>query len=134
MKHSSALVTGTTSGLGYAAPGFMLATAGYRQVIVTGAQVGPDPANGCSLFAVETKKKIFTPPGAGSGPRRPAVQSALGPGAWSSAVSRSISCCSMQGWSHLRSARLTAGGVEASQAPLIGHHQLTVGLLRGPTC
>ena len=25
---------------------------------------------------------------------------------------------------------LTAAGVEASQAPLIGHHQLTVGLLR----
>ena len=28
---------------------------------------------------------------------------------------------------------ITAAGVEASQAPLIGHHQLTVGLLRA-TC
>jgi hypothetical protein len=25
---------------------------------------------------------------------------------------------------------ITAAGIEASQAPLIGHHQLTVGLLR----
>ena len=36
MEHSIALVTGTTSGLGYAAAS-MLATKGYRQVIVTGA-------------------------------------------------------------------------------------------------
>ena len=35
MEHSIALVTGTTSGLGYAAAS-MLATNGYRQVIVTG--------------------------------------------------------------------------------------------------
>ena len=35
MEHSIALVTGTTSGLGYAAAS-MLATKGYRQVIVTG--------------------------------------------------------------------------------------------------
>ncbi len=35
MEHSIALVTGTTSGLGYAAS--LLAAKGYRQVIVTGA-------------------------------------------------------------------------------------------------
>ncbi len=35
MEHSIALVTGTTSGLGYAAAS-MLATKGYLQVIVTG--------------------------------------------------------------------------------------------------
>ncbi len=28
---------------------------------------------------------------------------------------------------------ITAAGVEASQAPLIGHHQLTVGLLHSPS-
>ncbi len=36
----------------------------------------------------------------------------------------------MQGWFLARARVLTAAGVEASQAPLIGHHQLTVGLLR----
>ena len=35
MEHSIALVTGTTSGLGYAAA-MLLANKGYRQVIVTG--------------------------------------------------------------------------------------------------
>ena len=35
MKHSIALVTGTTSGVGYEAA-CLLATNGYRQVIVTG--------------------------------------------------------------------------------------------------
>ena len=35
MKHSFALVTGTTSGLGYAAAR-LLAIGGYRQIIVTG--------------------------------------------------------------------------------------------------
>ena len=36
----------------------------------------------------------------------------------------------MPGWSQVKKRVLTAAGVEASQAPLIGHHQLTVGLLR----
>ena len=36
----------------------------------------------------------------------------------------------MQGWSPFKKRVLTAAGIEASQAPLIGHHQLTVGLLR----
>ena len=36
----------------------------------------------------------------------------------------------MQGWFPLSSACSLAAGIEASQAPLIGHHQLTVGLLR----
>ena len=35
MDHSNALVTGPTSGLGYAAAS-LLAAKGYRQVIVTG--------------------------------------------------------------------------------------------------
>jgi hypothetical protein len=36
----------------------------------------------------------------------------------------------MQGWIGGKKRVLTAAGIEASQAPLIGHHQLTVGLLR----
>ena len=35
----------------------------------------------------------------------------------------------MQGWFPTKKRVITAAGVEASQAPLIGHHQLTVGLL-----
>ena len=38
MKHSFALVTGTTSGLGYAAAS-LLATKGYREVIITGRRL-----------------------------------------------------------------------------------------------
>jgi NAD(P)-dependent dehydrogenase (short-subunit alcohol dehydrogenase family) len=40
MEHSIALVIGTTSGLGYAAAR-LLATKGYRQVIVTGRSLAP---------------------------------------------------------------------------------------------
>ena len=40
MEHSIALVSGTTSGLGYAAAR-MLAIEGYRQVIVTGRSLAP---------------------------------------------------------------------------------------------
>ena len=47
MKHSIALVTGTTSGLGYAAAS-MLAIKGYRQVIVTGRSLARVQENGRS--------------------------------------------------------------------------------------
>ena len=48
----------------------------------------------------------------------------------SSNVGQSISCCSMLELVPGKSRVITEAGVEASQAPLIGHHQLTVGLLR----
>ena len=59
MEHSIALVTGTTSGLGYAAAS-MLATKGYRQVIVTGRSLARVQETAAQL-AAETKKQVFTP-------------------------------------------------------------------------
>ena len=59
MKHSIALVTGTTSGLGYAAAS-MLAAEGYRQVIVTGRSLARVQETAAQL-AAETKTKVFTP-------------------------------------------------------------------------
>src|SRR4051812_1650436 len=59
MEHSIALVTGTTSGLGYAAAA-LLATKGYRQVIVTGRSLARVKETAAQL-AAETKTQIFTP-------------------------------------------------------------------------
>ena len=59
MEHSIALVTGTTSGLGYAAAS-MLATKGHRQVIVTGRSLGRAQETATQL-AAETKIQVFTP-------------------------------------------------------------------------
>ena len=59
MEHSIALITGTTSGLGYAAAS-MLAAKGYRQVIVTGRSLARVQQTAAQL-AAETKKQVFTP-------------------------------------------------------------------------
>jgi NAD(P)-dependent dehydrogenase (short-subunit alcohol dehydrogenase family) len=125
MKHSFALVTGTTSGLGYAAAG-LLAAKDYKQVIVTGRRLGAAQQTAAQL-AAETKKKIFTPleldldsPSS--------VQSAL-----NELVKRGQPIDFLllnAGLVPFKKRALTAEGIEASQAPLIGHHQLTVGLLR----
>ena len=60
MEYSIALVTGTTSGLGYAAAS-MLATKGYRQ----GHRNRPLPAGRvqetAAQLAAETKTQVFTP-------------------------------------------------------------------------
>ena len=124
MKNSFALVTGTTSGLGYAAAG-LLAVKDYRQVFVTGRRLAQVQQTAARL-AAETKKKIFTPleldldsPAS--------VQSAVGE---LTKRGQHIDFLLLNaGLVPFKKRALTAEGIEASQAPLIGHHQLTVGLL-----
>ena len=124
MKHSFALVTGATSGLGYAAAR-LLAAKGYREVMVTGRSLARVQETATQL-AAETKTRIFTPLELDL--NAPAsVQAAL-----ASLVKRErpIDFLLLNAGMVPGKARvLTAAGVEASQAPLIGHHQLTVGLL-----
>ena len=125
MKHSFALVTGTTSGLGYAAAS-LLATKGYRQVIVTGRRLAQVQKTAAQLAAETKKTQVFTPleldldsPSS--------VQSAL-----DELVKRGQPIDFLllnAGLVPFKQRVLTAAGVESSQAPLVGHHQLTVGLL-----
>ena len=125
MEHSIALVTGATSGLGYAAAR-LLAAKGYREVIVTGRSLARIQETAAQL-AAETKTKIFTPLELDL--NAPAsVQSAL---AALVKRGRPIDFLLLNaGLVPTKKRVITAAGVEASQAPLIGHHQLTVGLLR----
>src|SRR5271154_1136866 len=125
MEHSIALVTGATSGLGYAAAS-MLATKGYRQVIVTGRSLALIQETAAQL-AAETKTQVFTPLELDLNAPS-SVQSAL-----SELVKRGRPIDFLllnAGLVPFKKRVLTAAGVEAAQAPLIGHHQLTVGLLR----
>ena len=125
MEHSIALVTGTTSGLGYAAAR-MLAAEGCRQVIVTGRSLARVQETAAQL-AAETKTQVFTPLELDLDAPT-SVQSAL---AELVKRGRPIDFLLLNaGMVPGKKRVLTAAGIEASQAPLIGHHQLTVGLLR----
>ncbi len=125
MEHSIAIVTGTTSGLGYAAAS-MLAIKGYRQVIVTGRSLARVQETAAQL-AAETKTQVFTPLELDLNAPT-SVQSAL---AELVKRGRPIDFLLLNaGMVGGKARMLTAAGVEAAQAPLIGHHQLTVGLLR----
>src|SRR5271157_1787704 len=125
MEHSIALVTGTTSGLGHAAAR-TLAAEGWREIIVTGRSLARAQETAAQL-AAETKIQVFTPleleldtPAS--------VQSAL---AALVKRDRPIDFLLLNAGMVGGKARvITAAGVEAAQAPLIGHHELTVGLLR----
>jgi NAD(P)-dependent dehydrogenase (short-subunit alcohol dehydrogenase family) len=125
MKHSIALVTGTTSGLGHAAA-HLLAADGYREVIITGRSLARIKETAAEL-AAETKKQVFTPLQLDLDAPF-SVQSAL-----AQLVKRGqpIDFLLLNAGMVPGKARvITATGVEAAQAPLIAHHELTVGLLR----
>jgi len=124
MKHSIALVTGATSGLGYAAAR-LLAGEGWHEVIVTGRSLAGAQQAAVQL-ASETKRQIFTPLELDL--NEPAnVHAAV---AALVKQGRPVDFLLLNaGLVPFRQRVLTAAGVEASQAPLIGHHQLTVALL-----
>lgn len=125
MGHSIALVTGATSGLGHAAAR-LLAAEGNRTVIVTGRSLSRIQETAAQL-AAETNMKVFTPLELDL--NAPAsVQSAL---AELVKRGRPIDFLLLNaGWIGGKERVVNAAGIEATQAPLIGHHQLTVGLLR----
>ena len=120
-----ALVTGATSGVGYAAAR-MLAIKGYRQVIVTGRSLSRAQETAAQL-AAEIKTQAFT-----------ALELELDmPSSVQSVLAelvkrgRSIDFLLLNAGILAGKKRvLTAAGIEVTQAPLIGHHRLTVGLLR----
>ena len=124
MRHSIALVTGATSGLGYAAAR-LLADGGWQEVIVTGRSLAKTNETAAQLTD-ETKKRVFTPLELDL--NTPAnVQSAL---AGLVKRDRPVDFLLLNaGLVPFKQREITAAGVEASQAPLIGHHQLAVGLL-----
>src|SRR5579862_6162350 len=124
MDHSIALVTGATSGLGQAA-GRLLAEEGWREIIVTGRSLAGAQQSAAQL-AAEHKTVIFTPLALDLD-KPSSVQSAV-----AELVKRGqpiefllLNAGIVPGKKRV----ITASGVEATQAPLIGHHQLTVGLL-----
>ena len=125
MHHSIALVTGATSGLGHAAAR-ALAEDGWGEIIITGRSMAKVKETAAQL-AAETKKQIFTPLELDL--NKPAsVQSAL-----AELVERGRSIAFLllnAGMVPGKKQVVTAAGIEAAEAPLIGHHQLTVGLLR----
>ena len=125
MKHSIALVTGATSGLGNAAAR-LLAEEGWHEIIVTGRSLA-GAQEAAAQLAAENKTVIFTPLELEL--NAPAsVQSAL---AELVKRGRPIDFLLLNaGLVPTKKRVITAAGVEASQAPLIGHHRLTVGLLR----
>jgi NAD(P)-dependent dehydrogenase (short-subunit alcohol dehydrogenase family) len=125
MKHSIALVTGATSGLGHAAAR-MLAAKGYAEVIVTGRSLARVQETSAEL-ATETKTPVFTPLGLDLDSPS-SVQSAL---AELVKQGRPVDFLLLNaGMVGGKKRVLTAEGIEAAQAPLIGHHRLTIGLLR----
>lgn len=124
MRYSTALVTGTTSGLGQAAAR-LLAAEGFRQIIVTGRTLGRAEEAAAELRA-ETRAQVFLPLELDLNAPT-SVASAL---AELATQGRPIDFLLLNaGMVGGKERVLTAAGIEATQAPLVGHHHLTVGLL-----
>jgi NAD(P)-dependent dehydrogenase (short-subunit alcohol dehydrogenase family) len=124
MEHSIALVTGATSGLGQAAAR-LLAEEGWREIIVTGRSLA-GAQQAAAQLAAEHKTVIFTPLALDLD-KPSSVQPAV-----AELVTRGqpIEFLLLNaGLVPFKKRAVTATGVESSQAPLIGHHQLTVGLV-----
>ena len=125
MEHSIALVTGATSGVGYAAAR-ALAGEGWREIIITGRSLA-EAKEAAAKLAAETKIQVFTPLELELDTLS-SVQSVL---AELVKRGRPVDFLLLNAGIMGRKERvLTAAGIEVSEAPLIGHHQLTVGLLR----
>jgi len=124
MEHSIALVTGATSGLGQAAARAM-AEQGWREIIVTGRSLARITETAAQL-AAETRRQVFTPLELDLDSSTN-VQSAL---VELVKRGRPIDFLLLNaGLVPFKQRVLTAAGIESSQAPLVGHHQLTTGLL-----
>ncbi|WP_010187794.1 SDR family NAD(P)-dependent oxidoreductase [Sphingomonas sp. PAMC 26605] len=124
MRQSIALVTGATSGLGYAAAR-LLADGGWQEVIVTGRSLSTTQETAAQL-ASETKKRVFTPLALDLN-KAATVKSVI---AELVKRGRPIDFLLLNaGLVPTKQRVITAEGVEASQAPLVGHHELAVGLL-----
>ena len=124
MEHSIALVTGATSGLGFAAAR-LLAEEGWREIIVTGRSLAGAQKAAAELAAA--RKGVTFTPLALDLDKPSSVQSAV-----AELIKRGqpIEFLLLNaGLVPFKKRAVTATGVESSQAPLIGHHQLTVGLL-----
>jgi len=124
MRHSIALVTGATSGLGHAAAR-LLADGGWQEVIVTGRSLAKTKETAAQL-ADETRKRVFTPL------ELDLNKAASAKSAVAELVKRGRPIDFLllnAGLVPTKKRVITAEGVEASQAPLIGHHELAVGLL-----
>src|SRR5580704_514386 len=125
MEHSIALVTGATSGLGLAATR-LLAGEGWHEIIVTGRSLAGAQQAAAQLAA--EKKTVISTPLELDLDKPSSVQSAV-----AELIKRGqpvdfllLNAGMVPGKKRV----LTAAGIEEAQAPLIGHHQLTVGLLR----
>jgi NAD(P)-dependent dehydrogenase (short-subunit alcohol dehydrogenase family) len=125
MRHSVALVTGTTSGLGYEAA-LALAEKGWREIIITGRSLARVRETAAKL-ATASKTQVFTPLELDLN-NPSSVQSALAELVrWGRSIDFLLLNAGMvPGGNRV----LTVAGIEESQAPLISHHQLTMGLLR----